>query len=68
MSTFMDRYSTPLWKSQTGFIDFLVYPLFESFMNHFDNGEFNESLLSQIKENRERWKQMSEVEDDSAEK
>lgn len=61
MSAFMNRESTQLWKSQIGFIDFLVYPLFESFMRHWEERPETERLImSQIQSNRSQWQTLSD--------
>lgn len=61
LSAFMDRKSTQLWKSQLGFIDFLVYPLFESFLRHWEERPETERLIMcQIQTNRSQWQMLSD--------
>jgi hypothetical protein len=54
VSPFMDRATCVVAKSQAGFIDYLVLPLFEAFCK-FLNQESSMDIFKQLQDNRAHW-------------
>eukprot|EP00479_Gromia_sphaerica_P008206 TRINITY_DN3028_c0_g1_i1.p1 TRINITY_DN3028_c0_g1~~TRINITY_DN3028_c0_g1_i1.p1 ORF type:complete len:397 (-),score=81.23 TRINITY_DN3028_c0_g1_i1:113-1303(-) len=64
ISAFMDRNKPQVAKSQTGFIDYLVKPLWECWVTWLDSETIYNSCYKTLLENHEEWKQLSLEESD----
>jgi hypothetical protein len=61
ISPFMDRQKANLPQSQVGFLDFLVIPMFTSWVKFLDLPDRICPLMDQLKANKEHWKSQLEV-------
>jgi len=56
ISPFMDRQKANLPQSQVGFLDFLVIPLFSTWIKFMELDEATDPLMVQLRANKEHWK------------
>ena len=56
ISMYCDRLTTDLAKSQYGFIKNIAFPMFRILSTYLNSPRFNETILTQIKDNKKFWK------------
>ncbi len=63
ISAFMDRHAGNLAKSQVGFINFLVSPLFETLSSFVAIPELSDTVMNQLHRNHMHWKRIADADE-----